>query len=300
MKPISALLVSLLLSNSVFAESGSEYFHQAEIGRFEVTPTVQHLRMRAESSAAQAPLTGVDITATNFEIKSEYGINSMLSAGLILGHSNAKNQPTPSNTFKSRTSKGLNDPDFFLNGALPMGPGTFHFGTHFTYSISKSKIDVDGNSNAASGGWSLTPYAGYDFHAGPNIFGIHMSYDLAQGNRKVVDKYSTPGSEINSTDSGGQALTANYFYEYQRQMVTFGAALEVVTQRTSDRETNGVSTDQHDPLTTAQLNLYAPLRFTPNFTFIPTASYIRFIAYDTAATDTVAGMAIQVAGRLSF
>ncbi len=300
MKLFLATIAATLLSANAHAvqEQSSEIFHQAGAGSFEFSPALDYARLKATYKNNVLGLKSTTVTGPHIEGKFEYGINSMLAVGGILGYASTNSEVSPSGIIKDTTSKGMVDPDIFLNGAIAAGPGSFRFGTHFTYSIDKSKTEANGDTNQASGGMALIPFIGYEMPVGPHIFGGRLSYELIKGDRKSTD--SSGGTDVNSTTSGGEDLSAAFFYEFAMPAVSLGTSLEVIASKETSTETAGISTDNHDSTTRAQLNFYAPFRAAPNFTLIPRVSYQRYTAYNSALVDYFDGFLVHVGARFAF
>ncbi len=293
----SLTLISLMFSVSAFgAAEGSEFQHQAPVSTFELTPTLEYKAFTTKLKAVG--FDKAEISELSEGLMGEYGLNDMLSLGFLLKHSSSDNKYSPSGATKDTSAKGLKDPDFFVNGQVAAGPGSFRFGTHLSFSMEDRKTDASEKSNMASGGALLTPFVGYETILGPHAVGARMAYTLYKGEQKRSD--SSSGTKVDSTVKGGEVLTTALFYEYDSQPVTLGVSFELQNQRSTKTTKNGNTTDNNNPVSIYGLSVYAPVLVAPNITILPKVTYNAYGAYDSTNIDSVTGWTVQVGARFAF
>lgn len=269
----SFLAVFLFSAVSAFAQesekstSRSEYLHQAAGGVFEVTPTIALKTAKVDykdpsdndSDSVEVPLT----------VKGEYGFSDLFSVGAILGvGAGVTNYDDCSSSCDDR-HRGLYDPVLTANFRIPLGVGAVRFGTDLSFSLGDHKIEADGDSNLASGGTVLTPYAGYEAILGSHGFGGKLRHQAVRTDRNYSVEQSSGGTNKYKIKDGEQTYL-DLFYEYSfPKIVAIGTALEF----THSAESKSGSTKNNDKYNAVDVNVYVPLRFNSKITLVPSLSF---------------------------
>lgn len=299
-----ALLVPFAFSTAAFAEGksgSSEFMHQTEADRFEVTPSFFFGQETTKATADADPETKYKTDTFWLGLMGEYGINEMLSVGLGLAYETdtTKTSTNDGSTVANTTAKGLMDPDLFLNGKVAAGPGMFRFGTHLTFAIEKFKTkDADGNSNIATGGIALTPFVGYEWMMGPGLLGARLSYDLYKGERSQTYFGGTTGKE-----KGGETLGFALFYEMDMAPAIWGFSFAINSHAETKITTAGTTTNQNNGNTDMELTTYAAWEVAPDVTLLPRLSYgrtARGAAGQQQYEKSTDGFGLQVGARFAF
>jgi len=301
----SLLFVAFIFTSVAYAQdeampaSGSEYLHQAAGRHFELSPGtgVQSTTAKYKNSTTkEAKRTLIPLTAT-----AEYGFTDLFSLGLKVGVGvGATDLSCDSTTLCNDTvHSGMIDPTLSANFRIPVGAAALRFGADLSTSIGKYKIENDGDTNLASGGTKLTPYAGVEFLLADMVFGTRLSYDLYKGDREVEDQTTNPTSNYKYIDK--RELNAAFFYEFNfPRIVSIGGALEYINSPTSKTESNGVKTSDKNAADIYALKAYVPLRFNPRVTLVPSLK-VGVVDYkDTTNIKSQALTELNVFARFTF
>jgi hypothetical protein len=298
MKMISVVLCSLFFASAYAAEqsnNGSEEMHQAPASTFELEPQLA-LRDNVQNYTSGAK---IEQTGALIGVKAEYGFNDTLSAGLLLGYASLSGKISGGSiSVSGADSKGLNDPSLFLNARFNAGPGSIRFGTSLSFSLEKSKIDSNLNSNPATGGTALDPFVGYEMYFDKNTFGARVAYGFLLSNQKRTDSQS--GVDVDETISGVNSLHTSLFYERAIDNVTLGFAFDLInnSKTTIKVDSTGSSSDG-SPTTYWDLDVYVPIRLTSNLTLLPETIY----QTGSALPSTISSfnsLTIQCGARFAF
>lgn len=293
---LTALTVGSVQAMAAEGYTGSQYFYQAPMDRIVVTPAIDYLSLSADMKEASGS-NSLKIKGFSEEVRGEYGINEMMSAGLVLSYTKLKTEYSPATT-ADKTQKGLDDLKFFVLGRHEMGPGSLRFGTDVNFALEKDITNADGNGgNSATGGISVEPFVGYEMTSGACTYGAKLSYLTLIGDRKKEDKSQTPTAS--SDVSGGETVTLGLFYEHKMEPLTLGASLEWASLANEKQKTNG-STTETAGHSLATLNVYVPYDVTPSITLLPQVSYGQYTAMDTESYDGVKMYGLEVAARFAF
>ena len=272
----------------------SELYHQAAAGTFEITPGLALLSKKLKLRNTDLEINTVGIPVT---VIGEYGVSSFFSIGLNLRYEGSFTSYTNCpNGFdcKSSGSYGLQDPQIDLKFKVPVGPGLLRFGAGASFAVEKSVQKSSGDSNMASGGNKVAPFLVYEIAFGPSILGAQVQYDAYIGDRKVNN------SGVDQTISKGAAFSTNIFYEFNRRIVTFGAALGYGTQDREQTTANGTTTVNNVTPNLFGLKIYAPIHSTDRLTLLPTVTYA-ILTYPSSSSSSVAAVTeIGGAARFAF
>ena len=174
------------------------------------------------------------------------------------------------------------DLTIYLKGRNELGFGSIHYGLNVSFPLEHHRTNAENDSNAASGGTTVTPYAGYEASLGRHTFGAKVGYDVYKSDRHYDSAFAGVYAR-----SGGQAFDGALFYEFaMNHWVTFGVTATLnVAQGTSTTFPGESASDDHNGTTSTGLMLYVPYHPTDNITLIaslPAGGYTQ----DAAPTST--------------
>ncbi len=284
MKHVLAILV--VVSGSAFAaDNGSQYQWQTPADKWEVTPRLGLINM------TNAPKVGTETKTSgmNISVKGEYGISEQFSTGLMLSNVNYSTDTTPE--FKQT---GMEDLVAFFHGRSAMGGGSLRYGADLGFSLVKAENKSATESNASSGGLSVTPFVGFEMQAAPCTYGARLSYKMYTGDRSV--KNPAPAAEDKL--SGPTTTTLSLFYEHDMAPMTLGAALEIAGQSSTEDKTTPPSTKSSGNTLTG-IKLYVPYMASESITVLPEFKYAKATSMPST-TDSVTMWELAVGGRFSF
>lgn len=313
------LIASLLLSSPCFAKKGmkkrrmaprqemaaeapaadgavqSEILHQAPAGHLEITPALTYSLIKYTFDST-ASVDTAETTATYLGAEVEYGLNSMFSVEVDLRYQNATTEFEPGGG-KSK-SKGLLDPAFKLNGMTRVGPGLLRFGAELDIAIEDDETDVSNDSNAASGGHTLTPLIGYEFATGTAIFGGALTYDIYKGDRSIKDDGSTPSK---TTGKDGRVMILAAFGEFMMNSTTrLGGMIQHISSEETKTESNGVTRSNNNATTALTFSGYVPYEATPSLTILPAFTFGSYNAPDQSSVNDVRLYSAHVDFRITM
>lgn len=294
----SALVLGLALSGSVFAAeggNGSNYLWQAPEGKFEVTPA---LGIAKGTYSQRATTYNNEQSKMPITVSGEYGICPTMAAGLTLGTDSQKvHDTTPASVDTKQT--GMLDPVLFFKGRYDLGAGWLRYGANLVLGFQKHVNKSNGDSNLASGGMTLTPWAGWEMAAGPGTFGARLMFDLYKGEASGSDESTTPATDYKTTGGGAFGLTA--FYEMPMGMWDIGGALTYKSMATTKNKVAGVSTSSDDGATNIMLEVYAPVHVNDMITVLPTLHYTT-VNFTSSSYGIKSGseMGLDVGARFTF
>lgn len=294
-----------LPTSYVFADdsagSNSEFIHQTEAGKFELTPGLVYGNVSASSKNGGPSVAAV---TTPFSVEGEYGVNSMFSVGLTLSYASTSNKINncPACTNTSTTSKGLSNPDINIVGRYPLGSGTLRFGGDLELTMTDATTDSSGNSNADSGGMTLTPFVGYEMPMGPGLLGVKVAYDLYKGDRKSdVTATDGSGTVTNETISGGNSQTYSVFYEAKvAPTFTLGAALLYTSDPGTVTKTSSASASGNDNTSSIGIQPYLTAQVADNVAILGTLIYDTITVPSSASTGNETVYGVGVGARIAF
>jgi hypothetical protein len=283
--------------------NGSEYMYQSGAGQFNVTPAVLFNAVAVkynENNTGIKDFTG-KLTSIPVSVGGEYGISQMLAIGLNLSYYSSNSSfscdSSVTNCPSSTHSRGLQDPSIDLKLRNSVGVGTLRYGVDFGFSLEKAKSDKDGNSNAASGGMTYSPFVGYELPLGPGFLGARATYSIF-GDRKLKDDNNTDDTTV----TGGNSLDVTAFYEANVGKITYGGALSYFSSGSSDSKIGSASSvDQKNAVSGFRGHFYMPVHFTPTITLLPVAGLMVANYTSSGATaDAAASVYLGVGGRFTF
>ena len=242
---MTKLLLSALtvLSCSAFAAegtaAGSEFFHQAPMGISELTPGLRYTSMSLD--------TGTESTDKGFTIGVlyEYGLNDMISLGAQLEY--MMNKLDPGDTDHT----GLSDLMLKLKGTYPMTGSLFRYGADLAISLGDDETKANGDQNNFSGGYTLTPYVGYEMGVSTGVWGARLKRDLLLGERSVKVG-ATSGKRTAGEETGLSA-----FYEHNLTGAQLGVALSF--NWTDSAKVKGGGSFEEAPSPLWNLDVYLPV-----------------------------------------
>lgn len=288
--------VLLLVPGFAFAaaDNGSEYVWQAPAGKIEITPSLLYGKLTVAPKGGGGDNT---TTGTIFGVRGEYGINEMLSVGIKLAHANLKNEyPAPT---ASDTNSGLGDVMFFVMGRVPAATGHFRFGADLGLALENRKIkNANADTNATSGGMSLTPFVAYEINMAPSIFGVKFSHELRLGDAKLENNAVSPSQTYKS--NGGNDTELSLFFEHDIAPARLGVALEIeASARNEWKNDAGTVVSSSSPLTNAGLRFYVPYMISEAATIVPHLKYAQYTAYPSGV-DSATYIEAQLQARFAF
>lgn len=311
------LLILAVASVSTFAHAQqngsfltSEYFHQAEAGVFEITPGIGQAPGKASVNELPMGYRFVQTTYKNTSAKSnvtflpivadlEYGLTPDFAVGgelsYVTGHTSIDNCPSGS-TCPSGDISGLADPQVFFKGRYGTGAGQLSYGISINVSLMKSWSDNQ-KSNVASGGFSYTPFVGFETQAGYGVWGARVAYSIA-GERKTEDRAANTDDYV----KGGNRTLLETFYEFPISgETTVGFALQYAIHATTESKSgSGTYSDDKSAGKEIALKAYTPMPM-GTFTLLPSLKYSSYSLDDSnSGTDKMTGFEIGVAGRMTF
>lgn len=288
--------VLLLVPGFAFAaaDNGSQYVWQTPAGKMEITPSLLYGKLTVE------PKGGGGDTSTAgmiLGVRGSYGVNEMLSVGVQLTHANLKNEyPAPT---ASDTSSGLGDVLLFLMGRVPVGAGHFRFGADLGIALEDKEIkNANADTNASSGGMSLTPFVAYEINMAPSIFGVKFSHELRLGDARLENKAVTPAQTYKS--NGGNDTRLALFFEHDMAPARLGLALEIeASARNEWKNDAGTVVSSTSPLTNAGLRFYLPYTISESATIVPSLKYAQYTAYPSGV-DSATYIEALITARFAF
>lgn len=210
-KILVAAAVVMACGAAQAAEGSSEFFFQSAAGQSELTPRLGYKMstIRSKGNTQDIKVNGLFNTGVAYE----YGINEMMAVEAALNFASLETDTNP----KVKQS-GLQDPTVKLKATSAMGTWNLRYGAELGLGLEKSKIEASGNTNAASGGFSLTPYVGADANVGPGNLGGRLMYAYKM-DRKEED------NGVEDTIKDGNEIGLSAFYEYMITDMLLGGSL---------------------------------------------------------------------------
>lgn len=276
---------------SAFADgnTGSQFYHQADDGQWELTPDLAMggISMKNDTSKASFPFNTGAVTGSSdnffmFNVKGEYGINHMMSVGVKLGFETDSWTINPTslldpNHGTSLKASGMTDPEIYLSARSDMGSGSLRYGANLRVSPGNQKIDSSGTSETEySGGTTFTPYIGYEMPVSSGICGVKLKYDLIQTARKFTNNSTTTAGLQSFTITEGNNAALYAFHEMNFEQWIWGIDLGVALHSNSKINfsqpifgTNDV--DVHDNLFLPVFDTYATYKLSSNLELLPKA-----------------------------
>jgi hypothetical protein len=279
---IALTLPLAMMSAAALADGGStasEFEHQADAGKWEVTPGFTFGSFKSNYSStcsfcsANGGLTSQTDSQFNFNVKGEYGINEMLSVGLNLGYSSDSESFSPSGATGLKY-QGMADPTIFVNGRNDLGVGSIHWGAILDIGLQKQTVNST-TASESSNGFTFTPFVGYEAMVGPGILGAKVSYDLIQTNKSWVNNTAdaTNFGETETTKNGN-LLTFLVFWEMNFNPVIWGVDVGLINHAsTTTNYADGTSQGNSDNFTAFTVATYANWAVTPDIFILPTIGF---------------------------
>lgn len=287
--------LSLLFASTAFAQegNGSQYQYQTPANQFDLTPGLEFGGVTTKNPAS-ASYSELKQTMVTESVMGEYGLNDMLSVGLILGASERENDYGTS-LIRNTHSVGFLDPNLFIKGRLPVGPGSLRFGTNLSLAFEKFHVYSDSNTNVSSGGIHMIPFVGYEVEINRNIFGARFSYEFKLMNDKLV------ANDVGGTRKGGENFQSALFYEYHLSRVIIGGAFELINHASERVDfDNGGSQMWKESTSEFRVKAYVPVKLSPRVTILPSLFYGTYAAFDRADTDSISEWNLNVPIRIIF
>jgi hypothetical protein len=298
-----ALILPFAMSTAALAEGSSfgttsQYMHQTDAGKFEVTPDFMFGWNKV--SLNQNPsntLDHVNDNVFNLSVLGEYGINDMLSVGIKLGYQTDNMTPSDKTAASDGSFKGMLDPAVYLNGRVGAGPGQFRFGANLAFAITKGNIDGNflPNGNEQDGGITLTPYVGYEMMLGSGLAGVRIAYDIIKTDQ---DDGAVVGKQ-----SGGNTTSYALFYEMNMVPVIWGFDVALNTHNSTSTKFNGNTTANNDDYNDYEIATYAAWEVCPDITILPKIAYANDLtgrSGQIANEKSTNGFNVGVGARFAF
>jgi len=272
---IALTLPMAMMSAAALADGGSttsEFEHQADAGKWEVSPSFTFGSIKSNYSttcAACGTTTSGTDSQFNFNAKGEYGINEMLSVGLNLGYSTDSWSYSPGGG-NSMKVQGMPDPSVFLNGRNDLGVGSIHWGAILTFALAKGQLN-NTTANETDGGFTFTPFVGYEAMVGPGTLGARVSYDVLKTNDNFNDNVG--GTSTSAYDKNGNILTFAVFWEMNFNPVVWGIDVGLLNHSASSTVESGVTTNNSDNFTAFNISTYANWTVAQDISILPTIGY---------------------------
>lgn len=282
--------------------STSEFYHQADDNKFELTPTLNYMNITAKFNRSLSSIESSKVTGLSTSVRGEYGLNSnySLSAALAYNSSETTYEPASAN-IKTNNTKGVADPIITFAGHMPLPTGALHYGANLSVSLIKSTSDYNGNANAATGGSKLAPYLGYDFDAGSLKLGAQIAYELIKGDR--TNEYTASNGVVTTTTtSGGEELTIQAFGELPINSALLGLSVGLADTKATASTTNGTTTQNKNAGSTTLARVYGTLPV-GNVTLLSSLTYVSYKYADknyADLIDSVNGWLLTAGARFVF
>jgi hypothetical protein len=301
-----ALVLAAFAASTAYAGTPvkSEYFYQTEAQKHQVTPEINYTSDKLKGDDVTGTAQKTDITSQILNVRYEYGINEMFSAGAMAGYQMSGEYDQGAGN--SSDNKGMTDITIFGKGNWAFRDGeSMHYGANWMVSPGDQEIDqVKKESNAMSGGMTLMPWVGYQWMIGSGaVAGANLSTELDVGDRTV--KTTTALGETTAKTTGGNETALTGFYEHPWDKTVVGVSLSYLAINTTEADTSGVTA------TTTGGN-YWRLRVYPTYTLNESTTILGQIAYTSFLGDSFARsgteydvdswntLNIQVGGRFTF
>lgn len=277
----SKLFASLIVLASISVNAAdSEFFYQSKAGQSDLTPRLGYVTSSAKAKGAGA--TETKSTGFMTGVSYEYGINEMFSVEGTLVYSSVEVDRTP----KTKSS-GLSDPHVVLKGTSNMGASNLRFGLDAGLGLEKSKQKSNGDSNAASGGFSFAPYAGIDTAVGEGSVGAKATYTF-----EMERTHEVAGWADDVKIKGGNSLGLSAFYEAAVTDVVLGGSLNYMSV---EKVTYSGGAGEDSAFNSTSLSLYSRMPFGA-MALVPRLDY-HFSHSELSKFDVIL---LSVAARISF
>ena len=293
MKKIALIAFFAVTTANAGTPVKSEYFYQTDATQHQVTPELTYISDKTEFTGASS-----ETTNQTLNVRYEYGINEMLSTGAQIGYLTGETETA--GTAADQT--GMTDITLFVKGQNSwVDSQSFHYGANFGWSPGDATVDTTGETNAMTGGMSLTPYAGYLWMVGKGVAGVNLSTQVDIGDRTIDDEANTDKTKA----TGGNDTTLTGLYEHPMEWGLVGTSLSYIATNTTENETGAVTSE------TTGGNFWR-LRVYPTYKVSETATVIGQIAYQGFLGDSVTSggtvvdvdssnvLTLQVGGRFTF
>ncbi len=238
-------------------------------GQFTLTPGIGLEIVRQKFKSPDVEFS-TDILSPG--VQAEYGATDFLSVGGTFGYlaSVTSADKCPSGYTCERTgTKGISDPSLYAKFRLHAGQGNFIAKLNYSFSIEDHKIESDGDSNAASGGNTLTASAGYEVGFNRNRIGFEIARDLMQTDRSVKDD-GPPALDYKV--GAGENTSFTGFYEIHVEKANVGGYLSYLIADKTEDNLSGSMQKNDDRYSIVKLQFYAAIHF-DRFDLLPTAGY---------------------------
>lgn len=279
-----AVLVSCLVPSAlVYADVGiakSEYFHQADPGKFELNAgfgrepeqtawTTQDANGVQSTTTPQSAASNV----TPISLGGEYGLSPSLALGLDLIYgTGVSGQPIcyTASVCPPQSASGLFNPNLYLKGRYGSDHWALIYGAHLDLGIQKANA-AGSSYSYSTGGTTVTPYVGFQSTIGASSLGVRVQYDVYKSSQGENVTDST-GAPVTGNRTGGQRVSADVFYEADLGSYTLGGSAFALFSPETTTSVDGNSASDANAFYTWGLQLYIPVRL-PGWTLLPTIAY---------------------------
>ncbi|WP_295904386.1 outer membrane beta-barrel protein [uncultured Bdellovibrio sp.] len=268
----------VLVSVSAHA-ADSEFFFQSKAGQSDLTPRIGYIstKTKPKGGTTETKFSGLYKTGVSYE----YGINEMFSIEGSLLFSSYENDNTP----KTKVS-GLEDPHVVLKGTSNMGTSNLRYGLDVGLSVEKMKVKSNNEVNAATGGFSFTPYVGMDTEAAGGVIGGRLSYAVLLERTIEIEGFS------DAKLKEGNTLGLSAFYETVITDVVLGGSLNYYSHASTKDQDGDEAIKAYNTL---GLSLYSRIPF-GTWALIPRLDY----DFSSSEHDTYNIINLSAAARFTF
>jgi hypothetical protein len=185
-------------------------------------------------------------------------------------------------------SSGLQDPEITLKGTSGMDWGRLRYGANLGLGFEKMKTPgANRDGNAASGGFSLTPYIGADMNVGGGIIGGRLAYEYKM--ERTVDAGLTSDVKL----KGGDELGVNVFYEHFFADMLLGGSVNYVSAAATKEKDTDTEIEESNSITGVSIYSRMPMG---GWALIPRFDY----NFSRSHYDKYDDMTFSVAARFGF
>lgn len=289
MKKIALIAFFAVTTANAGTPVKSEFFYQTEATQHQVTPELSYDTQNVEFTNSKS-----DVTGQTLSVRYEYGINEMLSTGILAGYLTGEEEAGTTTT----DQKGMTDITLFLKGQNAFADSqSMHWGADLDWSPGDREINNTTNEvNAMTGGLTIKPFVGYVWMTGPGLAGINFNTALGLGDRTLMTTTGATETESKLTNGLESALTG--FYEHTMDKTIIGTSLSYVNIATTDIKT-GTSETTRDGGNLWRLRVYPRFQVSETTTILGELSYSTLVSKN-ATYDSYNLLTAQVGGRFTF
>ncbi|HVK61418.1 MAG TPA: hypothetical protein VM432_07705 [Bdellovibrionales bacterium] len=244
--------------NEVF---GSEFFHQPAFGENEITAGIGVIissSVQRNSRFYESTATGIDPLSFQFA----YGVGEKTAVGFRLAYASYQ----VSAGGDSDKAKGLYNPVLFFSGMLPKSGFKINYGADVILPFQKGKVESNGDSNVASGEFSIAPTVGAEIPASWGFFGPKLRY-LIRGERE------TEFTTVDAKYKDGNRLSLVLFNEWKLDHSRVGVRVNQNWVEESKITSPGTERTSSASYEWTSANVYARIASSPTFEILPDISH---------------------------